>query len=171
MKKPLFTVDWEDFDSALHKEYPYTNNHGLTKEPTEYLLSLLKKHGIKAIFYVLGITKLYNPSPYEMIIKDGHVIKSHGMHHYKYEEADRKPYSWLGFTGGFYFRFLPLWFIKWQVKRRSMFYIHPHDIMQKHPTVWKNKLINFKRQVGLKTARKKLEKLLQEVEFESVTSA
>jgi len=45
-----------------------------------------------------------------------------------------------------------------------MTYFHPHDFDEEHPKL-KNPFLNWKRHVGLKGAKKKLEKLLKEVQF------
>jgi len=158
----LFTVDWEDWNDALHIE-----GISLIHEPTIFLLETLDKYDISATFYVLGKTVEKNPDTYNEIVSRGvHSIKSHGYYHYRYEDADRKPYANMGFTGGFYFRAFPYWFIKREVERSGNFYLHPHDVMLYHPPL-KNKILDFKRHVGLKQSRFKLDRLMEEVEWDA----
>jgi len=62
-------------------------------------------------------------------------------------------------------RFLPYWLWKMFVLIQRQVYVHPHDIMLYHPKL-SDPLLNWKRHVGLKTAREKLERLLSEVKFD-----
>lgn len=164
--KCTFSVDWEAWHDALHVKRG--KDDGLL-EPTLYLLKLLRHHKVKATFYVLGITKDRNEELYNLIVSDGHEIKSHGEYHFAGQPgADRQPYAILGPCGGFWMRALPYRVWKQFVLLQHHCYIHPHDIMKEHPDVSgsKGRLLNWKRQVGLKTARQKLERLLSEVSFE-----
>ena len=161
-KKPFVTVDLEDYNDGLHIEKGGYSSIG----SAWWLLNTLDEHGIKAVFYILGKFAKEYPKIVQEIWESGHIVKSHGENHYRHEKADRKPYSWLGFTGGFYFRFFPLWFTKWNIRRKGFMYVHPHDLDQHHPRL-KNRLMNWKRHVGLKTARRKFERLLREVSFAS----
>lgn len=160
-KKVTFTVDLEDWNHGLHIG---KRNHSSIHE-VYWLLGMLEKYDIKAVFYVLGKFEGEFPDAITAIFNYGHILKSHGQFHYRHEEADRKPYSWLGFTGGFYFRALPYAFIKREVIRKGMFYCHPHDFDEDHP-VLDSPFMNWKRHVGLKTAKDKLERLLTEVEWD-----
>ena len=162
---PRFTVDWEDWFSA---RYPFSRLcDWKIVEPTEYLLKLMKDNYIKGAFYCLGTTMENYRKLYQQIVLDGHWIYDHGYEHVPdaqpYNGRDfRKPFEFLHFTGGFWFRFLPYWLIKRQVLKHQHFYIHPHDIMLEHPKTsswW----LNLKRNWGLKGARKKLERLVKEV--------
>lgn len=158
----LFTVDWEDWNDALH-----IPGESLIHEPTMFLLDILDKYDVSAVFYILGKTLERSYEDYAAIVRrQRHVIRSHGYFHYRYEDADRKPYANLGFTGGFYFRAFPYWFIKREVERTGNYYLHPHDIMLEHPTV-KNPILNMKRQIGLKQSRLKLERLLGDIEWDA----
>lgn len=159
-KKITFTIDLEDWNDALH-----IPKNGHTSYPyVWWLLDRLEHYGVRAVFYVLGKFEEEYPKLVENIKQDGHIIKTHGYDHYHHEEADRKPYAWLGFTGGFYFRFFPYWFVKWNVRRKGMFYIHPHDLDKEHP-VLPNPLLNFKRHVGLKKVASRLERLLADLSW------
>jgi len=160
-KKVIFTVDLESWNDGLHVE---SQNHCSLNE-LYWILGILEKYKIKAIFYVLGKFEDEYPEAISSVFNYGHILKSHGTNHYRHEEADRKPYSWLGFTGGFYFRALPYWFVKREVIRKGMFYCHPHDFDENHP-VLVNPFMNWKRHIGLGTAKDKLERLLMEVRFD-----
>jgi hypothetical protein len=155
----IFTVDWEDWFDSLHIE-----GYSKIAEPTYYLLDALDKYGVRAIFYILGITESREGDLVDEIFSRGHVLMSHGYYHYPYEDADRKPYANMGMTGGFWFRALPINILKHEINRLGNFYIHPHDIMLYHPTL-KNPVLNLKRKFGLDGARGKLETLLGEVEW------
>ena len=158
-KLPIFTVDWEDIWDGVPDEGP-----SLVHEPTVHLLNLLRIHGVTATFYILGKTRDANPETYRAIVNAQHRIKSHGYHHVRYEDADRKPYENLGATGGFYFRALPYWLIKRNVIANRHFYIHPHDIIENHPRL-SNPLLNWKRQIGRQNAYSKLYRLLSEIKW------
>ena len=165
MQKPLFTVDLEDFNHGLH-----IDKGGHTSIPALWWLQYkLNQYNVKAIFYVLQKFSEEQPGMVGALAQEGHRIQSHGYYHIRGEKSDRQPYQFLGFCGGFWFRLLPLWFIKKQIEKEGQFYCHIHDLDEKHPKL-SNPIMNWKRHVGLKTARKKLERLLQEVKFESVTS-
>lgn len=145
----------------------------MIEEPTRYLLSLLDKYSIKAIFYILDCDRQENSNLYDSIVEAGHTIGSHGKYHYHDEYSDsplfRSPY-WdttpMPFppAGGFFFRFMPFWYVKWATKKSGVFWIHPHDLLKWHPTT-SSLLLNMKRQLGLNGSRKKLERLLREVSF------
>lgn len=170
--KPIFTVDWENWNRGL-----FIGGYTRIEEPTIYLLNLLRKHKIKAIFYMLGMDVQQNYSLYKKIIADGHIEGDHGYYHYHDEGPhmadnlyphrspfwDKTPMPWPP-SGGFFFRVMPFWYVKWAVLKSGMGWIHPHDLDEGHPRI-KNPWLNWKRHVGLKTARKKLERLLQEVQF------
>ena len=164
-KKPIFTVDWETWHDAISVYIGIGQIDDMLLEPTLYILDVLKRNNIKAIFYVLGITKHRNPSIYKAIVEDGHIIKSHGFEHSKgQKDADRQPYAILGPCGGFWMRFLPYSVWKWFVLFQKHCYIHPHDVMTNHPNLI-NSWFNWKRHINLKSARVKLERLLKEVKF------
>lgn len=171
---PKFTVDWEDWYNAVIDKslWNQVKRNSEIFENTLYLLRVLDEHKIKAIFYILGHTRDVNHFAYKAIVSAGHTIGSHGYWHGHNEHSEselfRSPY-WdttplPGLCGGFFFRLLPLWLIKREIKRTGIFYLHPHDIMLIHPNL-KNPILNWKRKVGLKHARGKLERLLNEVSF------
>lgn len=156
----IFSFDLEDWNDALHIK---KDGHTSTKV-FWWLLKELQKRRIEPVFYVLQDFSNDFPAIMQILKASNYTLKTHGIHHYRYEKADRKPYSWLGFTGGFYFRALPYWFVKRQIIKRGESYFHLHDFDEQHPKL-KNPFMNWKRHIGLKTARKKLLRLLDEVEF------
>ena len=149
----IITLDLEDWNDALH-----IDNQGYScLHLIDWFLDLIEKYHFKVIIYKLEYIRFsYTPI---------HEIRTHGRYHRWWENADRRPYQWLGFTGGFWFRFLPYWFVKGQILKHGMAYFHLHDFDENHPKL-KNPFMNWKRHVGLKGARKKLERLLKEVKFE-----
>ena len=154
-----FEIHLEEWNSALHL---IGRGH---KSSVDWIFNLPFKPKI----YVLKDWKEENFKIYcDLNMK--YELLSHGVHHYYDEKADRSPYfnqeglPWPP-SGGFFFRIMPLWYLKWAIKKSGVFWIHPHDLDENHPKL-KNPIMNWKRHVGLKTARAKLERLLQEVKFE-----
>ena len=92
--RPIFTVDLEDFNHGLHIPKGDWNCSGTVM----WLLFRLTEFKVKAIFYVLDRFDKDYPGLVDTIRELGHIIKSHGENHYRWEEADRKPYSLLVFT-------------------------------------------------------------------------
>lgn len=172
-KLPTFTVDLEDWNHALHT---FKGGHS-SVEAVYHLLDVLDKYSVKAIFYVLGRFKNEFPNVFDEIESRGHTLGDHGYHHdhnekqvYSYPPShyrspywDTTPMPWPP-SGGFFFRLMPLWYVKYAVRKSGMFWLHPHDLDEEHPKI-KNQILNWKRHVGLKGARMKLDKLLNEVNF------
>lgn len=164
-KKPVFEIHLEDWNHAIH-----VSNQGHQSD-VQFLFDVINEYDINPIVYVLKdwMDEQNDDTKVQLWFHNSNwVYKSHGVHHYYDEKADRSPY-WNqegipGLCGGFFFRFLPLWVIKMEIKRTGIFYLHPHDLDTDHPKL-KNPFLNWKRHVGLKGARKKLERLLKEVEF------
>lgn len=157
---PVFEIHLENWASALHIE-----NRGHWSDAS-WLVELLEQHNITPSVYRLEKDWGHYSSDFW---DTGWKIQSHGVHHYYDEKADRSPYfnqEGLPFppSGGFFFRVLPLFFLRWAIKRSGVFWLHPHDLDENHPKV-RNPLLNLKRQWGVKGAKKKLERLLQEVKF------
>lgn len=158
---PTFEIHLENFNSALHIcDRGHVSDVG-------WLIELLEQYAVNPQVYVLENDRhLYSHELWDVVKP----IQSHGVHHYYDEKADRSPYfnqEGIPFppSGGFFFRLLPLWYIRFAIRRSGVFWIHPHDLDENHPKI-KNPFMNWKRHVGLKGARKKLERLLQEVDFE-----
>jgi len=77
-------------------------------------------------------------------------------------------------SGGFYFRALPLWFLKWMIKkvnrtRPAMLYLHPWEMYSRTPRLknlpFSSKFITY---WGIGSALKKLEGLLKVFQFTQV---
>ena len=144
-----------------------------------YLLDLLRRHQIKAIFFCLGWLITERPDLYEKIEKEGHVLGYHSYYHNwdwdpnllkvpTFRSPKFKGQKRLH-GGGAFLRALPYWMLKKIVLKEGMFYVHPHDLLWEHLSLH-NPWHNFKRQIGLKTVRDKLERLTREVEFEDATT-
>lgn len=170
----VFTVDWEGWNHALH-----IDANPMLEEPTNFLLDILKKYEVKGLFYILGRAFEIHSELCEKMVDEEHDIGSHGFYH-DHDELNkdfdipyRSPY-WdttpmpMPPSGGFFFRFMPFWYVKWAVEKSGMFWIHPHDLMEDHPKL-KNPFLNWKRHVGLKGARAKLDRLLSEVKWDDPT--
>ena len=137
----------------------------------------LKHYKIKAVFYVLGWLKFKEPDLYREIVTNGHIIGCHGYWHKHNETSDkplfRSPYwdttpmPWPP-AGGFFLRAMPYPYLKWAVGKSGQMWIHPHDLDEGHPRL-DNKLLDFKRHIGLKNSRNKLERLLKEIEWDLVS--
>jgi len=161
-KKPVFEIHLEEWNHALHVD------GGDHKSDLFELLNLLLIFKVNPVIYMLKDWEFENKRIANELRSAHYLIKSHGIHHYYDEKADRSPYfnqeGQPGLCGGFFFRVLPLWIVKKEVIKTGLFYIHPHDLDIDHPKL-KNPLMDFKRRVGLKTARAKLVRLLKEIEF------
>jgi len=182
---PTFTVDLEDYYDALPIE-DRAGSERLVYANAMFLLNTLEKYNVKAIFYCLGSVAEEYPHLMLIIRKRGHVIGSHGYWHghnekigdasdflsrkvlpdsicYRSPYWDTTPMPWPP-SGGFFFRALPLWLVKLNSRLSGTFWIHPHDVVEKHPKL-KSRFINWKRNIGLKNSRQKLDRLLKEVRF------
>lgn len=167
-KKIKFTVDWEAINSFDSYEKWDMN----IDETTHYLLDLLRRHDIKSIFYCVGWLYDNKQDLVKLIKEDGHIIGDHTYFHstnptirFKEERPFRAP-RWIGekrlFSGGFWFRLMPYWWIKREVEKEGIFFIHPHDVVLEHPNCG---IRTFDRNIGLKTSRDKLERLVREIEW------
>ena len=174
-RKISLEIHWEPYFALYSYSSLWEENDPLVEEPTYYLLDLLRRHNIKAIWYVLGWLEDKRNDLLLAIKNNGHEIGYHSYYHTT-DPADissdrlyRSP-RWKGekrlYSGGFFLRAMPYWWIKREVLKTGIFFIHPHDILFKHPKL-PNPFHNLKRQIGLKTSRDKLERLCREVEFET----
>ena len=171
--KPIFSIDWESWMNAVIPKERWDSLDCRIQNTTNFLLGILDKYEVKAIIYSLGWLEDKYPNYIGLFKYAGHLVGSHGYWHGRNEYEPglfRSPY-WdksdipLPPSGGFFFRAMPLSYVKWAVKKSGMFWIHPHDVDEFHP-ILEDKLLNWKRHIGLKTARKKLDCLLNEVEFD-----
>jgi polysaccharide deacetylase family protein (PEP-CTERM system associated) len=81
-----FTVDLEDWfcSHKLTRAAPYATWGALEsriERNTEFALSLLSRHGVKATFFVLGWIAERHPDLVATIAAEGHEIASHGYAH------------------------------------------------------------------------------------------
>jgi len=168
----IVTIDWEPYYCYRpHSEF-WEKNDPLVDEPTEYLLDFLRRHDLKAIFYCLGFLKDKKPDLFQKIKDDGHTIGDHTYYHKLERERPeglfRAP-RWEGekrlFSGGFWFRFMPYWWVKREVEKTGILFIHPYDVMLSHPNTG-NPIHNFTRQVGLENSRNRMERIVREITFE-----
>lgn len=58
-----------------------TFDDGPSAEATPFVLDVLKAHGIKATFFVLGKNAMDNPSIMQRLKEEGHLLANHGMEH------------------------------------------------------------------------------------------
>ena len=173
--KPIFTVDWEPYFCYLPYCSFWEENDPLVEEPTYYLLDLLRRHKVKAVWYVLGWMKDKREDLFNEIVKEGHVIGHHTYKH-TYDNSKEKLNNPLFrsprfqgqkrlYSGGFWFRAMPYWWSKNELRKSGVFYIHPHDLLGLDHPYTGSPFQDFKRFIGSTTVRDKLERLLREVEF------
>jgi len=168
-----FTVDWEPFFCFKKYSNYWESTDPEVDEPTLYLLDLLRRHDIKAIFYCLGWLIDAKKDLFNKIAEDGHIIGDHTYYHeYSGEHDGTKPFRsprWKGekrlYSGGFWFRAMPYSWVKKETEKNGVFFIHPHDILMSHPDCG-NKVKTFERRIGLKDSRDKLERLCREVKWD-----
>lgn len=67
--------------NASEKKIYLTFDDGPHPEATPYVISVLKKHGIKATFFVLGKNAERYPELISQLKAEGHQIGNHGMNH------------------------------------------------------------------------------------------
>lgn len=166
----IMTVDYEPWFSFHRYSFKWENTCLQIDEPTDYLLDLLKRHKIKAIFYMVGWLSNKRIDLFDKIRHAGHVLGDHTYYHRMPDnELTKRPYlfrapRWEGekrlFSGGFWMRAMPYWWLKREVEKTGIFFLHPHDVMLKHPDAG---IRTFDRRLGLKTSRDKLERLCREV--------
>ena len=167
----ILTVDWECWNSFDH--HSKWNAHDSIDEPTHYLLDLLSRHNIKAIFYCVGWLENQRKDLVSLIESKGHVIGDHTYYHSmnpKITAEKTRPFRaprWEDekrlYSGGFWFRLMPYWWTKREVEKTGIFFIHLHDLLFNHP---KCGFRNFDRNIGLKNSRDKLERLCREVKWD-----
>lgn len=176
IRKPVFTIDWEPYFCYRPYSRFWEDNDPLVDEPTHYLLDILRRHQIKAIWYCVGWLVDKRPDLLELIRKDGHTIGCHTYYH-KLDDNYAKDLSHPLFrsprfkgqkrlySGGFWFRALPYVTSKKLLEASEVFFIHPHDVLLEHPPTG-SIFQDIQRSIGLKTVRDKLERLCREVTFE-----
>lgn len=68
-------------DAVQFKKIALTFDDGPNPETTPKILAVLKKHNIKATFFVLGKNVESNHSLLRKIVSDGHIVGSHSWNH------------------------------------------------------------------------------------------
>jgi polysaccharide deacetylase family protein (PEP-CTERM system associated) len=85
--RPLnaFTIDLEDWFQGLTstnaRSEQWDSYESRVVEATDYLLAILREHGILATFFVLGYVADQHPDLIERVAGAGHEIGVHGYHH------------------------------------------------------------------------------------------
>jgi len=72
---------WKDTQECFQEYYQSDKPVGEIIKPTNQILNLLKKEGIKATFFILGEVAQYYPDLVKKIADQGHEIACHGMYH------------------------------------------------------------------------------------------
>lgn len=84
MYRPNFIIKW--LFPALYRvkgkqSLFFTFDDGPCPETTRQILAILREHGIKATFFVVGDNIVRHPDLMREIISEGHQIGNHTMHH------------------------------------------------------------------------------------------
>jgi peptidoglycan/xylan/chitin deacetylase (PgdA/CDA1 family) len=69
-----------------------TFDDGPIPDVTPMVISILKKHNIKATFFCVGENVQKYPEVFNMLLENGHAIGNHTYHHVKAWETDYKSY-------------------------------------------------------------------------------
>lgn len=85
---PGFVWDIPNSDKTVY----LTFDDGPTPEITEWVLSLLKQHDIKATFFCIGNNIAANPDIFKKVIEDGHAIGNHTYDHVNGWKNDNETY-------------------------------------------------------------------------------
>lgn len=88
--KVLLSFDTEEFDLPREHGGEISLEEGVkvSSEGLEKILKLLKKHGVKATFFITGNFAKINPDLVLKIKKDGHEIACHGVDHFEPKKSD-----------------------------------------------------------------------------------
>ena len=140
-----------------------------------WVFDVLVKHGISIDCSVFpakrdfgGLNDFYSSKPSRIVTSDNNVVKEFPINLFKTRFKD------FVFSGGGYFRLLPYFIIKNMMNRSDyvMTYFHPRDFDIDQPII-KGLSISriFKSYYGIKSSRKKLNKLLRDYDFLCVTDA
>lgn len=79
-------VTWRrgaDADASTDKIVYLTFDDGPIPEATPGILDVLNMYGVKATFFVVGDNVLKYPDIYARVLKEGHRVGNHTMHHMK----------------------------------------------------------------------------------------
>lgn len=89
--KQLFSKQIWDLPNTEKKVY-LTFDDGPTPEVTEWVLSLLKAHNIKATFFCIGDNIRKYPEIFKQVIAEGHRIGNHTYNHLQGWKTSNKKY-------------------------------------------------------------------------------
>nr|WP_294936917.1 polysaccharide deacetylase family protein [uncultured Flavobacterium sp.] len=89
--KRLFSNQVWDLPNTDGKVY-LTFDDGPTPEITEWILSVLKKHDIKATFFCLGNNIQKHPDLFKKLVSEGHTIGNHTFNHVQGWKTATKKY-------------------------------------------------------------------------------
>ncbi|CAM3567770.1 polysaccharide deacetylase [Flavobacterium saliperosum S13] len=89
--KRLFSNQVWDIPNAEKKIY-LTFDDGPTPEVTEWVLSVLKQHDIKATFFCIGDNIRKHPELFQKVISEGHHIGNHTYNHLQGWKTSDKAY-------------------------------------------------------------------------------
>ena len=189
-------IHLEDWYHALTDPCTWNTHQWRLNDTMPWVLDTLRRQQVTATFYVVGWLADHGGNLLRDIAVAGHRFGSHGYYHRHGEQrgdggdfscrvalhrtsarwgvemnTNTLPYRspfWdstprPGYGGGVFFRALPYAIVKREVERTGICYLHPHDLDPGHPHA---PFVPWRRYVGLATARAKLERLLQEVDFE-----
>ncbi len=81
------------WDIPNHNKTVYlTFDDGPTPQVTEWVLSILKQHNIKATFFCIGNNIEKHPEIFKKVIKEGHTVANHTFNHVNGWKTDSKIY-------------------------------------------------------------------------------
>lgn len=89
--KRLFTNQVWDIPNSEKKVY-LTFDDGPTPEVTEWVLSILKQHDIKATFFCIGDNIRKHPELFQKVVAEGHHIGNHTYNHLQGWKTSDKDY-------------------------------------------------------------------------------
>lgn len=84
------SFDIEEFDLPQEHSYdmPFERMMEISRYGTNVILDTLRKHGIKATFFVTVNFAEHAPDEFSRIINEGHELASHGMNHTTFKADD-----------------------------------------------------------------------------------
>lgn len=89
MFRTLFpSLQWDNNENKVL----LTFDDGPTSELTLYILDILKKYNVKAVFFCVGDNVKKYPLLYKRIIEDGHDVGNHTMNHLNVWKTDKFTY-------------------------------------------------------------------------------
>ena len=178
--KVTLEIHVEDFYHAVRDRFYWPGFiWPQTLQTCQRLLTILTQSGVCATWYILGDVAQKAPQLVKDLQANGQAIGSHGhWHQHGEREGDasdqlarkvlpacvgyRSPF-WdttprPGMAGGTFFRTLPYRWLKWEITRHGVLYLHPHDFSPSW-TLWRRRLMFC-------NPWQRLERLLMEVDFE-----